>query len=98
MARLYRSSHFSQLSQTHLAKAYITWLLHTGPIHKRSVATSQHCLPALHVSNNVWDFLNINGDLAFVFFAMLSSCTLISLSFSLLSVIIALSLLQPFLV
>ena len=98
MARLYRSSNFNQLSQTYLAKAYITWLLHTGPIHKRSVATSQHCLLALHVSNNVWDFLNMNGDLAFVFSVMLSSCTLISLSFSLLSVIFALSLLQPFLV
>ena len=39
-ARLYRSSNFNRLSETRLAKAYITWLLHTQPIHKRSVATS----------------------------------------------------------
>ena len=40
MARLYRSSNFNQLSQAQLAKACITWLLHTGPMHKSSVATS----------------------------------------------------------
>ena len=41
-------------------------------------------------------FLNFNGDLAFEFSAILSSCTLISLLFCLLSFIFALSSIQLF--
>ena len=41
------------------------------------------------------EFLIVYGDFAFVFSVMLSSCTLISLSFYLLSFIFALSFTQP---